>query len=132
MLAERTLLIICHCVEIILIHCTTIKVNGGLKNIMYLSYEIHELAQNIIMVHPKHIMRREGRGKERAMTMHLINIHVFTHGSRVTKYSLYDLFTYLRCQSLWGLYDPSVGSSPPKPPQPPDETKQKAFGYPPT
>ena len=63
MLAERTLLIICHCVEIILIHCTTIKDNEGLKNIMHLSYETHELAQNIIMVYPKHIMRREGRGK---------------------------------------------------------------------
>ena len=65
MLAERTLLIIilCHCVEIILIHCTTIKVNEGLKNIMHLSYETHELAQNIIMVYQKRKMRREGRGE---------------------------------------------------------------------
>ena len=45
-------------------------------------------------------MRREGEGKERAMTMHLIKIHVFTHGSHVTIFSLYDLCTYSRCQSL--------------------------------
>ena len=39
------------------------------------------------------------------MTMHLIKIHVFTHASRVTSY---ELCTYSRCQSLWGLYNPSV------------------------
>ena len=35
-------------------------------------------------------MRKEGRGKERATTTHLIKIHVFTHASRVTKFSPYD------------------------------------------
>ena len=36
-------------------------------------------------------MRREGRGEERDTTMHLIKIPVFTHPSRVTKFSMFIL-----------------------------------------
>ena len=74
-------------------------------------------------------MRKEGRGKERATTTHLIKIHVFTHASRVTKFSPYYFCTHSKWQSFLGLYDPSVGSRPPKPPRSLAETKQKVFGY---
>ena len=39
-------------------------------------------------------MRNEGRGEERDMTTHLIKIQIFTHASRVTKFSPYELCTY--------------------------------------
>ncbi len=39
-------------------------------------------------------MRKEGRGKEHDTTMHLIKIQIFTHASRVTKFSQYELCTY--------------------------------------
>ena len=34
-------------------------------------------------------MRRGGRGEERDTTTHLIKIQVFTHASRVTKFSMF-------------------------------------------
>ena len=42
----------------------------------------------------EHIMRKEKRGEECDMTMHLIKIQSFTHARRVTKFSLYELCTY--------------------------------------
>ena len=39
------------------------------------------------------IMRKEERGEERDMTTHLIKIQIFTHASRVTKFSPYELCT---------------------------------------
>ena len=41
-------------------------------------------------------MRNEGRGEERDMTTHLIKIQIFTHASRVTKFSPYELCTAIR------------------------------------
>ena len=46
------------------------------------------------------IMRKEGRGKERETTMHLIN---FTHASRVTNFSPYELCTVQRVFEIPGL-----------------------------
>ena len=39
-------------------------------------------------------MRKEGRGEERDTTTHLIKIQIFTHASRVTKFSPYELCMY--------------------------------------
>ena len=71
-------------------------------------------------------MRKVERGEERDTTMHLITIRIFTHAGCVTKLSTYEsvcTYSYSRFQSLWGLYNPSIGSSPPKFPT---ETKRKA------
>ena len=68
-------------------------------------------------------MRKEEREKEHDMTTHLINI--FTHA---TKFSPYEHCTVVRDSSaskLWGLYNPSVGSSPPNSLQLPGKMKQK-------
>ena len=71
-------------------------------------------------------MRKEGRVKERAMITHLIKIHVLTYASRVTKYLAHTTFcTHSKWQSLLGMYDSSVGSSPLKPPQSPAEQSRK-------
>ena len=71
-------------------------------------------------------MRKEARGEERDTTTHahLIKVQIFTHASRVTKFSTYGL-SYSGFQSLWGLYNPPVGSSPPRLPRSPAETKRK-------
>jgi hypothetical protein len=37
------------------------------------------------------IIKKEGRGRERETTTHLIKITVFTHASRVTKFSMLGL-----------------------------------------
>ena len=73
-------------------------------------------------------MRKEGRGEERDMTTHLIIIPIFAHASRVTK------FSHFVCTDSYNfeipVYDPSVGSSLPKSPRSPAETKRKAaFDY---
>ena len=39
-------------------------------------------------------MRKEERGEERDMTMHLIKIQIFIHASCVAKFSLYELCMY--------------------------------------
>ena len=57
--------------------------------------------------------------------MHLIKIQIFNHASNLASLN----FKYLRFQSRWGLYDPSIGRSPPESSQLPDKTKQKVFGY---
>ena len=54
---------------------------------------------------------------------------MFTHGGHITKFGPYEFCIYSRPQRLWILYNPSNGSSPPKPPQLLAETKQKMFGY---
>ena len=69
------------------------------------------------------ILRKEERGEERKMTTHLIKIQIFTHASRVTKFSLYELCTY----SYIAVRDsrPSGACTIPRLPV---ETKRKAFG----
>ena len=69
------------------------------------------------------IMRKEGRGEECDTTMHLIVL------LKLACMNFVHTDSYSRSQSLWGLYDPSVGSSLPKPPRSPAETKRKAFDY---
>ena len=55
-------------------------------------------------------MRENVRGEERDTTTHLIKIHVFTHASHVTKFSVRFL---LRYKELWvlGHYTATLGES---------------------
>ena len=77
-------------------------------------------------------MRKEERGEEHDTTTHLIKIQILLMLYR--RITLACIFvpteSCSRFQSLWGLYDPSVGSSLPKSPQLPAITKRtlEAFG----
>ena len=77
-------------------------------------------------------MRKEGRGEECDTTTHLIKIQflpMLVMLLNLASMNFVRTDSYSRSQSHWGLYDPSVGSSPPKPPRSPAETKWKAFDY---
>ena len=75
-------------------------------------------------------MRKEGRGEERNTTMHLIKIQILPMPVVLLTLACMNFVctgSYSRFHSLWGLYDPSVSSSPPKLPRSPAETKWKCL-----
>ena len=52
-------------------------------------YDLYLHCMLLCLVNDKGIMRKEERGEERDTTTHLIKIQIFTHASRVTKFSPY-------------------------------------------
>ena len=76
-------------------------------------------------------MRKEERGEECDTTTHLIKIQILPMldvSLNLACMNFVPTESYSRFQSLWGLYNPSIGSSLPKSPRLAAKTKWKAFG----
>ena len=54
-------------------------------------------------MYQEQVMKKEGRGKERALTTHLIKFRIYTHVSSITKFNPYDLCTHLKMVEPLGL-----------------------------